>query len=96
MKSNIELMSVVHFDHLELPSSTDKNNRGEAMCYLLSIDQGTTKPRAILFERVLQPLAIARQKLAQSFLVLTSPCCSTHYRLPARALWPLRGHTTTQ
>lgn len=37
------------------------------MSYLLSIDQGTTSSRAVLFDRSLSPLAIAQQELAQSF-----------------------------
>ncbi|MCE9684463.1 FGGY family carbohydrate kinase [Halomonas alkalisoli] len=35
--------------------------------YLLSIDQGTTSSRAILFDRELRPVAISQQELPQSF-----------------------------
>lgn len=35
--------------------------------YLLSIDQGTTSSRAILFDREFRPVAISQQELAQSF-----------------------------
>ncbi|MFQ3788422.1 glycerol kinase GlpK [Halomonas sp. A29] len=37
------------------------------MSYLLSIDQGTTSSRALLFDDSLQTVAIAQQELAQSF-----------------------------
>ncbi|MCE8035677.1 glycerol kinase [Billgrantia tianxiuensis] len=37
------------------------------MSYLLSIDQGTTSSRAVLFDRSLRPLVMAQRALAQSF-----------------------------
>ena len=35
--------------------------------YLLAIDQGTTSTRAIIFDRVLQPLSVAQKELHQYF-----------------------------
>lgn len=55
------------FEHGASHRHSDNNNRGEAMSYLLSIDQGTTSSRAILFDRSLQPQASAQLELAQSF-----------------------------
>ena len=42
---------------------------------LLSIDQGTTSSRAILFDRQRRPLAMAQRELAQSF---PAPCLVEH------------------